>query len=266
MTPQDGNLLRVSGLCKHFFGIRAVNDLNFGVAAGSITGLIGPNGSGKTTSIDCLSGFQRPDTGKVVFDGADIFGLPPQRVAKCGLVRTFQNVRVYDALTVSENLVIAQQEHGRGMRWRDVLFRPQRIRRQDDAARERAQALLELVGLSHHIASPAGVLSYGQKKLLALAGGLMASPKLMVLDEPLAGVNPTVIRRIEGIVHEVNRQGVTFLIVEHNMTFIMNHCNAIVVMDAGSKLAEGSPDVIGSDARVLDAYLGKRPIAEASHG
>lgn len=267
MRPEISPLLQVTNLRKMFLGLAAVDGISFEVARGSVTGLIGPNGSGKSTMIDCISGFQRANLGDVVLDNRNISRLSPHQVARAGLIRTFQNVRVYDELTLADNLLLAHQEQGRGLRWRDVLLHPRRVSERDALALERSVELLRLVGLTHHLSSPAGILSYGQKKLLALASSLMSKPKLVVLDEPLAGVNPTVIRHIEEVICALNREGETFLIVEHNMDFIMNRCDRVIVMNAGRKLAEGDPEIIRKDARVLDAYLGKKSVtAEVEHG
>lgn len=248
-------LLEVDGLAKAYRGVHAVADVSFGVAAGAITGLIGPNGSGKSTTIDCISGFQRPDRGRVTLDGADITGLPPQRIARAGLVRTFQTVRVYDQFDLVANLLVAIEPF-RTVGWHDALLRTARYRAARAAAEARARELLELVGLTRLAAAPASILSYGQKKLLALAAVLMSKPRLVVLDEPVAGVNPTRINEVAGILRKANEAGVSFLIIEHNVEFITGLCDRVVVFDQGRKLTEGPPAEVHGDPRVLDAYLG----------
>ena len=194
-------LLEVHGLSKSFVGVRAVDGLSFRIEPGSITGLIGPNGSGKSTAIDCISGFQATDSGRVVLAGLDITGQAPERIARAGLMRTFQNVRVYERLSVRDNLAIAAQQFDQA-RWADELLRTPRYRRAVAVARERADELLELTGLSGYRDAEARTLSYGQKKLVALAAALMPRPRIVVLDEPVAGVNPTRIRDVEEILRK----------------------------------------------------------------
>ena len=250
-------LLEIKALTKRYFGLTAVDGLSCDVAAGSIVGLIGPNGSGKSTTIDCLSGFQSADGGSWSFEGRALTGLAPHRIARAGLTRTFQTVRAYDELSVLENLGLAVQETD-GVGWLQALARGARLRRADAAAKARACDLLATVGLIEYAEAPAAILSYGQRKLLAIAASMMARPRLVVLDEPVAGVNPTMIRRIEQVIHKLNAEGVTLLIVEHNVDFIMSLCSRVIVLEAGRKIADGPPELIRSDARVLAAYLGKR--------
>ncbi|MGO8920437.1 MAG: ABC transporter ATP-binding protein [Stellaceae bacterium] len=248
-------LLEIDGLSKAYRGVRAVEQASFTVTAGTITGLIGPNGSGKSTAIDCISGFQRPDAGSVRLAGTDITGLAPHRIAVAGLVRTFQTVRVYDQFDLIDNLLVVAAPF-RGVPWYDALLRTQRYRARREAAEREARALLDLVGLRRLAALPASILSYGQKKLLALAAALMAKPRLVILDEPVAGVNPSRINEVADILRQANAGGATFLIVEHNVEFITGLCDHVVVFDQGRKLTEGSPAWVHGDPRVLDAYLG----------
>lgn len=248
-------LLHVAGLSKAFRGVRAVQDASFDVETGSITGLIGPNGSGKSTTIDCISGFQRLDAGRVSLAGEDITGLRPANVARAGLIRTFQNVRVYDSYTPIDNLMVAEAPF-RGLRWHDALARTRLFRSTRIAAEHRARELIDLVGLTALISAHAIVLSYGQKKLLAFAAAMMTRPKLIVLDEPVAGVNPTRINEVADILRRANATGVSFLIVEHNVAFINDLCHKVIVFEQGRKLTEGTPDEVRNDSRVLDAYLG----------
>ena len=250
-------LLQVRELTKRYFGLTAVDGLSCDLAAGSIVGLIGPNGSGKSTTIDCLSGFQPADRGTWIFEGRELTGLAPHRIARAGLTRTFQTVRAYDELTVLDNLSIAVQESD-GIGWLQALSRGARLRRADAAAEARARDLLATVGLAEYAEAPAAILSYGQRKLLAIAASMMARPRLVVLDEPVAGVNPTMIRRIEQVIHKLNAEGVTLLIVEHNVDFIMSLCSRVIVLEAGRKIADGPPELIRSDPRVLAAYLGTK--------
>ena len=251
-------VLEVDGLRKSFAGVEALAGVSFAVAEASITGLIGPNGSGKTTAIDCISGFQAVDGGRVLLRGGDITGRPPQEVARRGLLRTFQTVRLYERLSLRDNLAIAAQQCD-AAGWLDELLRTARYRRAVAAAEARALQLLELMGLARYIDADAGMLSYGQKKLVALAAALMPNPAVVVLDEPVAGVNPTRIGEVEEILRRLNAAGQAFLVIEHNVEFIANLCHRVVVLCQGRKLAEGSPAAIRRDVRVLEAYLGLTP-------
>jgi branched-chain amino acid transport system ATP-binding protein len=254
-------LLKVHGLTKHYFGLTAVDNVSYEVEAGTIVGLIGPNGSGKSTSIDCISGFQRVDTGNWSLDGCDLTGLPPHRIARAGLTRSFQTVRAYDELTLLENLCVAAQEND-GIGWLKALLRGKALRTADAAAEAQARDLLAVVGLIDYAEAPAAILSYGQRKLLAIAATMMSRPRLVVLDEPVAGVNPTMVKRIETVIRKLNAEGVTFLIVEHNVDFIMSLCSRVIVLEAGAKIADGPPSLIRRDPRVLAAYLGQTRAAE----
>lgn len=260
-------ILKVSGLSKAFSGVKAVRDAAFEVEEGSITGLIGPNGSGKSTTIDCISGFQRFDTGHVQLGDRDISGLRASDIAKAGLIRTFQNVRVYDSYSLLDNLLVAGESF-RDLTWLDALVRSPRYRKVRTASEEQARNLIDIVGLTRLIDAPAVVLSYGQKKLLAFAAAMMAKPKLIVLDEPVAGVNPTRVNEVADILRKANASGISFLIVEHNVEFINELCHKVVVFEQGTKLTEGTPEQVRNDPRVLEAYLGMAPrdaaAAEAS--
>jgi len=252
------SLLRVERLNKAYLGVKAVDDVSFTVAPGEIAGLIGPNGSGKSTTIDCLSSFQRADGGRWYLGDVDLTGRAPHAIARLGLTRTFQAVRSYETLSLIDNLLCAAEaRHAVG--WRDAFFATARLRGHDAAARTRAGELLDLVGLARYAEAPAGILSYGQRKLLALAGALMTEPKIILLDEPVAGVNPTMIRLIEQAIGRINQAGIALLIVEHNVEFIMALCRRVIVLDAGRLLAEGPPAIIRDDPRVLEAYMGGAP-------
>ena len=251
-------LLHVSDLRKAYSGVHALDGVSFDVLAGSITGLIGPNGSGKSTAIDCVSGFQKLDGGQVVLAGIDITGRPSHLIARAGLMRTFQTVRIYERLSLRDNLAIAAQQFDDAT-FVDEFFRTRRYREAIEASEMRARELVELIGLRKYYEIETGILSYGQKKLVALASALMPRPKIVVLDEPVAGVNPSRIREIEEALRQLNRAGETFLIVEHNVEFITNLCHRVIVLDQGKKLAEGTAAEIHTDARVLEAYLGMTP-------
>ncbi|HEX3538180.1 MAG TPA: ABC transporter ATP-binding protein [Stellaceae bacterium] len=250
-----GPLFEVRGLGKHYFGVTAVAELSFAVPEGEIVGLIGPNGSGKSTTIDCVSGFQPADSGRWFLAGAELTGRKPHTHAAAGLVRTFQTVRAYDRLSLADNLAVAAQAHD-GVGWWAALRASPALRRAERATAERAGELLEIVGLAEYAEAPAAILSYGQRKLLAIAAAMMTRPRLVVLDEPVAGVNPTMIRRIEAAIRRLNADGAALLIVEHNVGFIMNLCGSVIVLEQGRKIAEGPPGLIREDRRVLAAYLG----------
>ncbi len=249
-------LLEVSGLSKAYRGVHAVRETSFRVDDGTITGLIGPNGSGKTTTIDCITGFQRGDAGRVRLGELDLTGLSPQRIARAGLLRTFQTVRVYDDFDLVQNLLAVVAPFA-GVNGLDMFLRRASFCQAQQRAAARAREAIELVGLTRLIDAPAAILSYGQKKLLALAAAMMANPKLIILDEPVAGVNPTRVNEIAELLRRINRTGTTFLIVEHNVEFIANICDHVLVLDQGRLLAQGPPETIRQDPRVLDAYLGR---------
>lgn len=240
-------LLRTERLVRRFGGITAVHDCSISVEEGSITGLIGPNGSGKTTLFNLITSIYKPDGGDVYMRDRKITGLPSNKLCHLGLSRTFQITRLFWGLSVLENMIVPVRQVG----FRSLLG-PGMHRHEE----ERAMALLERVGLSHLKDQPARKLSFGQQKLLEFAAVLMAGPELVLLDEPAGGVNPTMIRFIMELIRSLNQEGVTFLVVEHNMGLVMELCNHILVLDQGAKIAEGPPHIIQSDPVVLDAYLG----------
>ena len=248
-------LLSAKGLSKSFGGIRAVNNADLDVPQGSITGLIGPNGAGKTTLFNLLSNFIRPDKGEVFLDGQPIHQLPPYQIALKGCVRTFQVARVLSRLTVLENMLLASPGQT-GENFLKVWFQGAKIRQQEQENRAKALDILDSIGLGEKAHDYAGALSGGQRKLLEIGRALMTEPKLILLDEPAAGVNPTLIGQISDHIIEWNRQGITFLIIEHNMDVIMSLCHHVWVLAEGTNLADGIPSEIQKNERVLKAYLG----------
>lgn len=249
-------LLQAEGLSKNFGGIKAVNNARLEVERGSITGLIGPNGAGKTTLFNLLSNFIEPDSGKVMFDRQPIHNLPSHKIATLGFIRTFQVARVLSRLSVLENMLLATPNQT-GENFFKVWFQQAKLRAEERHNKERAMAILESVGLAEKAYDYAGALSGGQRKLLEMARTLMSEPKLILLDEPAAGVNPALIDRICEYIIDWNRQGISFLIIEHNMDVVMSLCDRVWVLAEGTNLAEGTPAEIQNNDAVLEAYLGQ---------
>lgn len=249
-------LLAATGLAKSFGGIQAVKDVHINVPPGSITGLIGPNGAGKTTLFNLLSNFIRADRGEVLFDGEPIQHLQPHQIAQQGLIRTFQVARVLSRLSVLENMLLAAQKQT-GENFFKVWFQHRQVAQEERYHKERAMEILESVGLAAKAHDYAGALSGGQRKLLEIARAMMTRPKLILLDEPAAGVNPTLINQICEHILDWNREGLSFLIIEHNMDVIMSLCDRVWVLADGQNLADGTPEEIQTNPQVLEAYLGQ---------
>jgi branched-chain amino acid transport system ATP-binding protein len=254
----DGDpLLSVRDLRKSYGGITAVDGVSFDVEPGTITGLIGPNGAGKSTTFDLVTGVQTPDSGQVVFDGTDVTGARPNVLANQGLVRTFQIARELGEMTVLENVMLAPRDQQGETLWRSVLPGARGgVVEQETELRERAWEMLDFLELDHLAEEYAGTLSGGQRKLLELARVLMTDPEMILLDEPLAGVNPTLEEKLLDRLHDLREDGYTFLFVEHDMDVIMNHCDPLIVLHQGSVLTTGPPEDVKNDERVLEAYLG----------
>jgi neutral amino acid transport system ATP-binding protein len=246
-------LLRTEGVSKSFGGVQALDEAAIEVDEGSIAGLIGPNGSGKTTLFNVITGYERVDSGQVYLGGKDITNAAPDKVFAAGIGRTFQLTRVFSRLTVMENMIVAAQHHERGGQGR---LRNPLARAGGPATRRRAMELLEFTTIAQYAGALAETLSYGQRKLLELSYVLMASPSIVLLDEPAGGVNPTLITVIADRIRQLNEQGTTFLIVEHNMDFVMGLCDKVTVLDYGTAVVSGPPGVVRTDPKVLDAYLG----------
>jgi|SRR5450432_199627 neutral amino acid transport system ATP-binding protein len=236
-------LLEVSEIEKHFGGLQAVTNCSFAVEEGTVTGLIGPNGSGKTTIFNVITGYVQADSGTVRIGDRDVTGTGPGGICALGLGRTFQLTRVFARLTLLENIRVGS----RGV---------PRAKRKELYSSQRCHELLDFVGLTRLANEQAGSLSYGQRKLVELATVLAQEPRVVLLDEPAGGINPTLIGQMADRIRELNRQGVTFLVVEHNMEFVMGICDSVAVMERGSVIAFGKPEEVRNDPRVLDAYLG----------
>lgn len=248
------NLLEARDLSKRFGGVVALNSIDMMIEEGQLVGLIGPNGSGKTTLFDCLTGFMAPDSGQVLSNGEDITRQNPHTIALKGIVRTFQSARVFLKLTVLDNMKLAIQQHWKRL---SVGIGAKSERRSfEQRAHEKALELLELFDLQAYLHEQAKNLSYGQRKLLTVAMALMPDPKIVLLDEPTAAVNPILIKRMKSAIRTLNERGQSFFIIEHKVDFLADICNKIFVLDHGEKIAEGRPQDIIRDRRVIDAYFG----------
>ena len=249
-------MLEVQGITKSFGGLTAVDGCSLEVKEGSITGLIGPNGAGKTTLFNLITGHYKPDQGKIVFQGQAIEGLHPHQIFKKRMYRTFQITREFAQMSVLENLMI-MPEYQSGEKIWNTWFRPSRVRSQEREILEKALDVLEFVELIDLKNEYAGSLSGGQKKLLEIARSMMADPQIVLLDEPGAGVNPTLMKKLIANIQTLcEEQGITFFLIEHDMDLVMNLCDPVIVMSEGKKLAEGTADEIKRNEAVLEAYLG----------
>jgi neutral amino acid transport system ATP-binding protein len=257
-TDAGEPILALEAVAKRFGGLRAVDGASFAVATGSITALIGPNGAGKTTVFDLISGYERLDSGAVRFEGRRIEGLASYRIARRGLVRTFQLTRIFAAMSVRDNMLIgAQRQAGESLP--QVVFGPRSVRRAEEAARARADALMRAFALDRKADDYAGSLSGGQRKLLEFARALMAEPRLVLLDEPMAGVNRALGASLLDEVERLRRdEGLTFLFIEHDIDIVMRRADHVIGMAEGAVIAQGPPSVVRRDPRLIDAYLGRK--------
>jgi branched-chain amino acid transport system ATP-binding protein len=252
----SANLLEISGLTKHFGGLPALDDVGFVAARGQVTALIGPNGAGKTTLINCLTGVIRPDTGAIRFDGADIAGQAAHRVARLGITRTFQNLRLFPRLSVLDNVLCGLTVEA-GASLLEALLRLPGLRHRERRLKLTALEALDAIGLADKAAWPVGVLPYGVKKRVEMARAFVSQPVLTLLDEPVAGLNPEETATVAASIRQMRLAGKTMILVEHDMELVMGVSDHVVVLDGGRRIAQGTPSAVRRNPLVIEAYLGR---------
>ncbi len=258
-TIPDHSLLQVSGLSKHFGGLPALADVGFFAERGKVTALIGPNGAGKTTLINCLTGVIRPDAGDIRFEGIDIAGMAAHRVARLGITRTFQNLRIFPRLTVLDNVLCGLTVQA-GASVLEALLRPPDLRHRERRLKLMALETLDAFGLADKAGWPVGVLPYGDKKRVEMARAFVSQPILTLLDEPVAGLNPDETATVAALIRQMRLAGKTMILVEHDMELVMGISDHVVVLDGGSRIAQGTPEAVRHNPLVLEAYLGRMSV------
>jgi branched-chain amino acid transport system ATP-binding protein len=256
-------ILELDGNTMRFGGITAVNEFSMALPPGLITGLLGPNGAGKTTAFNMISGFYTPTAGRIRFNGQDITGMPPHRICKYGIARTFQNIRLFSGLSAIQNVMVGSRLRQKNAWWMAPLQLPL-VHREEREAREQAMHLLERLALADAAYQPANSLPYGAQRRLEIARALATQPKLLLLDEPAAGMNPQESSELMGLIRSIRKDfDLTILLIEHDMKVVMGVCSHIWVLEYGICIAEGPPDTIRSCPVVIKAYLGEEYIADA---